>query len=101
LFHLYVAKLPAAQEPIKLTLKAWDKLKEDERVWHQTVRRAIGIKHTPKTITIKPDHAAYDVILAMAMTQEEMVADYAGQNAQHIADLKARKLIATIAELLG
>jgi hypothetical protein len=101
LFSLYVYTVPAQGQPIKAKLSPWTALKDDQRVVHQTIRRLLGISHTPKTLTIPADHINYQAILDLGMTSAEMLTELNGRNAEQ-AEVKAmRKLIADIQELLG
>jgi hypothetical protein len=101
LFKLYVFTIPAAQEPIVLKLRAWDKLKTDERVVHQTIRRIVGIAHTPLKLTINADHPAYQPILALGMTTAEMAEDYAHMDAQAKKGKAAIALIDSMRAILN
>jgi hypothetical protein len=100
-FAQYVFTLPVSQGPIVLQLKAFTDLKPNQRVVHQTIRRVIGISHTPKKLTINADHPAYSTILAMAMTSAEMIEAFDLQAESSKQAKSNAKLIATIAELLG
>lgn len=100
-FKLYTFTVPQQGEPIELKLRAWDKLKEDERVVHQTIRRIVGIAHTPLKLTINADHAAYQTILALGMTTAEMQADYAEQATYSKKAKAAIKLIDEMRSLIN
>ena len=101
MYSLYVFTVPAQGEPIKAKLSAWTNLKDDQRVVHQTIRRLLGIAHTPKTLTIQPDHLHYQTILDLGMTSAEMLAEAGERKEDELQTKQLRITLANIKELLG
>ena len=101
MYKLYTFTVPAQGEPIKAKLSAWTQLKDDQRVVHQTIRRLVGISHTPKTLTIPADHINYQAILDLGMTSAEMLAEAGERKDVELQNKQLRVTLANIKELLG
>lgn len=95
-------------QPLQLKLStAWDKVQAKEGstlviVTQPSVRRTMGIAHTPKSITIQPQDQRLEELLALnSKTSEAHVAKFAEQAAVHKQDLANRKIVEGIRKNLG